>query len=147
MRSAHSRNRAVATSLSLALMVLLVSNGCPRSPVPDDPVTVGNAKRSLVPGQTTQTQVVETFGAPNLVTRTADGTETWTYERVAYDSSWMGGGGGVGAGGIPGGPAVVGGGLGFGGGTSSSGSRTVTLIVYFDSTDHVRDYRVMETHY
>ena len=129
------------------LALLLVLAGCARAPVSSDPVTAGNAKRNLVPGQTTQQQVIETFGAPNLVTRSGDGTETWTYERVAYDSSWMGGGGGVSAGGIPGGPAVVGGGLGFGGGTSSSGSRTVTLIVYFDSTDHVRDYRVMETHY
>ncbi len=129
------------------LLLSAVLAGCARAPVRSDPVTAGNAKRSLVPMQTTQQEVVETFGAPNLVTRTADGTETWTYERVAYDSSWMGGGGGVGAGGIPGGPAVVGGGLGFGGGTSSSGSRTVTLIVYFDAADRVRDYRVMESHY
>ncbi|MFN7950125.1 MAG: hypothetical protein U0610_00215 [bacterium] len=142
------RSRVMGRWALAAVQVLVMAlGGCARAPIASDPVTAGNAKRTLVAGQTTQQQVIETFGAPNLVTRTADGTETWTYERVAYDSSWMGGGGGVGAGGIPAAPAVVGGGLGFGGGTSSSGSRTVTLIVYFDATDRVRDYRVMESHY
>jgi hypothetical protein len=104
------------------------------------------AERSLIVGQTTQRDVLATFGAPNIVTRKAEGAESWTYERVSFDSSYSGGGVGILGGGIPG-TTLIGGGASASGGSSSSGTRTVTLIVDFDENEVVTDYEVMETHY
>ncbi len=36
---------------------------------------------------TTQQEVVETFGAPNLVTQNSDGEESWTYQKQATVSN------------------------------------------------------------
>lgn len=55
-----------------------------------------NSKNSLTTGQvqitlkkdiTTQTEVLEVFGAPNLVSLTSDGTEVWTYQKNATVAS------------------------------------------------------------
>jgi hypothetical protein len=119
---------------------------CARPPVRSDPVTAGMAKRSLVQGKTTQVDVLQAFGAPNIVSKNAKGGETWTYERVSYDSSYVQGGLGAIGGGLIG-SGLLGGGASAGGGSSSSGSRTVTLIIHFDSNEVVSDYRVMETQF
>ena len=41
-------------------------------------------------GVTTQADLVELFGGPNISTIDADGTETWVYERTASESSVTG---------------------------------------------------------
>lgn len=46
-------------------------------------LTSGQVSLTLKKNQTTQTEVVETFGAPNLVTQNADGEEIWTYQKHA----------------------------------------------------------------
>jgi len=38
---------------------------------------------TLRKNQTTQTEVLEKFGSPNLVTANADGEEAWTYQKHA----------------------------------------------------------------
>ncbi len=109
------------------------------------------AKKTLVKGQTTQQQVLQTFGAPNIVTKgTGEVAEVWTYEKVSseYVNSQMsiaagGGGGGGGAGG-GGGGGLFG---GYGKQKGSSGVRTVTLIIKFNSSEIVSDYNIMETNF
>lgn len=133
-----------------AILLVLISSlavACAsRSPGGNDRVTSGMAEKSLVPGETTQQQVIEAFGAPNIVTKKGTGSETWTYERVSFDSSYASGGAGILGGGLPG-SSVVGGAASVSAGSSSSGTRTVTLIIYFNETETVHDYRVMETHF
>jgi hypothetical protein len=46
-------------------------------------LTAGQVSLTLKKGITTQTEVVETFGAPNLVTQNSDGEEVWTYQKHA----------------------------------------------------------------
>ncbi len=135
--------------LRLALAGLLVAAlaACASGPPPQrDRVTAGMAEIALEEGRTTQLEVLEFFGAPNIVARGRNGEESWTYERISFDSSYRRGGlaalgAGVGGSGGGGGAAAV------SGGSSSSSVRTVTLIVTFDEGEVVKHYEMMETHF
>lgn len=52
-----------------------------------NPLTSGQVTLSLKKYQTTQTEVLEKFGAPNLVTSSSDGEESWTYQKHATVAS------------------------------------------------------------
>ena len=95
-----------------------------------DPISAGTAKLMLKQGETTQAEALEAFGGPNVVAGTADGSETWTYDRMSYvrNSSSVGGLGG-GAGVLGSTPA---GGLFWGQASrGASSSRTMTLFLYW----------------
>jgi hypothetical protein len=99
---------------------------------------------TLKVGETSQLEVAEAFGAPNITTIDAQGQEVWIYDRHATvtaskDSGFSigmllgGGGGGVGGGA----------GLGFGSSKSkaSQSSRSMTLIIKFGSNKIVSDFK------
>lgn len=46
-------------------------------------LTTGQVQITLKKNETTQTEVLETFGSPNLVTVNSEGEEVWTYQRHA----------------------------------------------------------------
>ena len=48
-----------------------------------NPLTHGNVQMNLTVGVTTQLEVVETFGAPNITTIDGSGREVWSYHRHA----------------------------------------------------------------
>ena len=52
------------------------------STAPNSPFTHGNVQLTLKNGVTTQTEVLETFGAPNVATVDSDGNEVWTTRRM-----------------------------------------------------------------
>lgn len=86
------------------------------------------AKKTIVKGQTTQAEVIEVFGPPDLVTQ-RDGMEIWTWDKIRQDVR------------------VTGDYLylviyGAAGQRMSSSSTSTMLIVYFDERDIVRDYRL-----
>ena len=45
-------------------------------------LSYGMVKKLLVPGQTNQNDVIKAFGAPNNMTRQANGAEMWVYDQV-----------------------------------------------------------------
>ncbi|MEI6486384.1 MAG: hypothetical protein WCO11_08960 [Sphingomonadales bacterium] len=107
-------------------------------------LTHGMVQMTLKVGTTTQEDVLETFGAPNVTTLDSQGQEVWVYDRQASVTSsgqsgfsigmLLGaGGGGVGGGG----------GLGFGSSKSRSSStqRTMTLIIKFGNDKKVVDFK------
>jgi len=109
------------------------------------PLSAGNAKRFIKVGVTTQAEVVEAFGSPNIVTMKYEG-EVWVYDKVSSRHTagtfGIGGlGGGVGSGGAGGG--LIGGGVG----SSTRSETTVMLIVYFDHHDVVQDYKLSQTQF
>lgn len=60
------------------------------APLPTKPVTTrnselthGNVQLNLKVGETSQAQVIEVFGAPNITTIDGSGQEVWTYQRAA----------------------------------------------------------------
>lgn len=107
-------------------------------------LTQGMVQMTLKVGTTSQAQVLETFGAPNLTTLDGSGQEVWVYDRQATVTSsgssgfsigmlLGGGGGGVGGGG----------GLGFGSSKSQSTQtqRSMTLIIKFGPDKIVSDFK------
>lgn len=121
--------------------VLLISlgfavQGCVPSPQPlterNSALTQGNVQLNLVVGQTTKAKVLETFGAPNITTRDGSGREVWTYQRAAQVSQssarsgyWT----------------IILAGQSSSASGFESGSRMFTLIIKFDNTDVVTDFR------
>jgi hypothetical protein len=117
-----------------------------RAPAADstNTLTHGMVQMTLKVGQTSQLDVVEAFGAPNITTIDASGQEVWIYDRHASvtaskDSGFSigiligAGGGGVGGGA----------GLGFGSSKSrsSESTRSMTLIIKFGDTKLVTDFK------
>lgn len=95
-------------------------------------LTQGNVQMNLTVGQTTKAQVLEVFGSPNITTRDAAGQEVWTFQRhatvaqSAQNSNYW---------------TIL-----FAGGSNSAtgfsqSTRTMTLIIKFDSKDVVSDFR------
>lgn len=93
----------------------------------------GGAKLYLQKGVTTQAQVTEVFGPPDLVTH-KDDMQIWTYDKTSYDyekrSDYV--------------TAIF---IGAGGDRVRSSSRSTMLIVYFDTNDRVVDYRLSSIKY
>ena len=52
-------------------------------PMSKSNLTSGQVSMTLKKNITTQAEVVEVFGAPNLVTQNADGEDVWTYQKNA----------------------------------------------------------------
>jgi len=50
---------------------------------PNNELTHGNVQMNLRVGETTQAQVLDVFGAPNITTIDGSGQEVWTYQRAA----------------------------------------------------------------
>lgn len=122
------------TLLSTILGVMLV--GCASSPQPlterNSQLTQGNVQMNLVVGKTTKAEVLENFGAPNITTRDGAGREVWSYQRAAQATQsssrsgyWT---------------ILFTGQSGTAAGFESS-SRMITLIIKFDSSDIVTDFR------
>ncbi len=75
---------ALFSSLTLAACMGTTPVGEPMS---KSNLTSGQVSLTLKKNITSQAEVVETFGAPNLVTQNADGEEVWTYQRNATVSN------------------------------------------------------------
>ena len=76
----------VVICFSLALAGC-VSNPPQSSQVEKSNLTAGQVSLTLKKDITTQAEVVEKFGAPNLVTQNSAGEEVWTYQKHASVSS------------------------------------------------------------
>lgn len=137
---------ALAVVGSLGVCPLAAKDRTPAVADSANTLTHGQVQLTLRVGTTTQFEVVEAFGAPNITTVDGSGQEVWVYDRhatVTRDESGGfsiglglgGGGGGDGVGGV--------GGLGFGKrkGKRETSSRTMTLVIKFDEGKVVSDFR------
>jgi len=106
-------------------------------------ITPGAAKKHIRLSVTTQAEIVEIFGTPNVITR-KHGGEMWVYDKVSsrVTSAFFGAGG---VGGGWGSSGFGGGGLAGGVGSTERSEMTVMLIIYFDENDIVRDYKISQT--
>jgi hypothetical protein len=126
--------------LILVILVVLwaiIGSGCAESnisPLPTESnLTAGMAKKTIIKGQTTQAEVTEIFGPPDLVTH-KDNLQVWTYDKIRYDVESSNGYLNV----------LI---AGIGGSKARSSSTSTMLIIYFDSNDIVRDYRMQVTRF
>lgn len=130
-------------------LAIAVTIACPASAKEEkdnsrNTLTHGMAQMTLHVGATTQEEVLETFGAPNITTLDAQGQEVWVYDRQATVSSSGSSGFSIGMLlGAAGGSVGGGGGLGFGSAKSkaSQTQRTMTLIIKFGADKRVIDFK------
>lgn len=124
-----------ALRLTLAALALSSLSACAISSTSNDaaPLTPGSVKINIVKGQTNQTQILEAFGPPDLVTH-KDSQDVWTYDKTTYDfhrqSGYL---------------TVLF--AGTSGDRVRSSSRSTMLIIYFDGHDVVSDYRLSALKY
>jgi outer membrane protein assembly factor BamE (lipoprotein component of BamABCDE complex) len=138
---ARSMEGAMFARLILIAAAAIALPGCTQTetrsdpepePRPNSQLTHGNVQMNLEAGKTSQTEVLEKFGSPNITSIDSSGNEVWTYQRqatVEQSSSarnyWT---------------VVL-----FGGSTRTSGleqtQRTATLMIKFDSNKVVSDFR------
>jgi len=118
------------------LSLFLFLTGCITTPQPlterNSKLTQGNVQMSIKVGTTTKSEIIESFGSPNITTRDGSGKEVWTYQRsaqIAQSSSKSGYWTILLAG-------QSGGSSGF-----ESSSRMITLIIKFDEKDIVADFK------
>lgn len=128
------KNRLTLCTPLLAL--ILAASACQSTPKDDAEsaaLSPGAVKMKIVKGQTSQTQIIEAFGTPDLVTH-KDGQDVWTYDKTTYDyqkeSNYL---------------TVIF--AGAGGDRVRSSSRSTLLIIYFDDRDLVSDYRLSALKY
>ncbi|MDD5155071.1 MAG: lipoprotein [Candidatus Omnitrophica bacterium] len=107
---------------------LLALSGCASvQPVQQANLTPGMAKTKIIKGQTTQNEILQVFGPPNIVTKNKSGNEVWTYDKVSVES---------GSSDVYGTLFILGG----AGSRSSTSARTFTLMIEFDDKDVVKDF-------
>jgi outer membrane protein assembly factor BamE (lipoprotein component of BamABCDE complex) len=127
-----NRNVRWLGALMLAVFVMV---GCSASqPKQKSNLTFGNVKKNIVKGKTSQAEVVQLLGSPNIVTKNAKGEEVWTYTRQSYDAESGGFGGGV---------ILFGGNKAF----SSASTSSFDLILTFNKADVVEDYSVVSSQF
>jgi len=137
--------KLVAVAAAIAVVVSAPAVARKKRDEPTDPnmLTQGMVQMTLRVGTTTQAEIIETFGAPNITTMDASGNQMWVYDRHATVTTDSSGGFSIGilAGG--GSDVGVGGGLGFGKRKSKSttSSRTMTLVIKFDGRGVVSDFK------
>jgi outer membrane protein assembly factor BamE (lipoprotein component of BamABCDE complex) len=109
-------------------------------------MTLGNFQRNIGVG-TSQADVAQILGSPNIVTQDSEGDETWIYDKVSSITSYGSSGFGVGVGGFGGGygSGGMGGGLlnaGYSknGGVVQTSQRTLTVVLKFDDSKNVKSF-------
>lgn len=121
-------------------------------------LSYGSVTATVKNGVTTQSDLLNLFGGPNISTTDAAGVETWVYERTTSSSDTAGAQDSknleafFGAGGA-GGPIAIGGGVA--GGTRSSNDvrrttssvRTLTVVVKFNPDKTVKDCSVRASYF
>ena len=119
---------------------LLLLPGCATFPKVDQSaqqsnLTPGTVKTQIEKGKTTQAEVLQVFGAPNIVTKNRNQQEVWNYHKISYES--------FGAAKddvyffLQGGSRAI----------SSTTSRSFDLIITFDDKSVVSEYSVISAQF
>lgn len=93
-------------------------------------LTYGVVKSKLIKGNTTQTEVLELFGAPNLISKNRSNSEVWSYNKMSVEQK-------AGSTDFFSGQRA----------SQSSSTRSFDLIITFTDDDIIEDYSVISTTY
>lgn len=113
--------------LVIGIFLLLFSGCASVQPIQKGNLTPGMAKTKIIKGQTTQNEILEVFGAPNIVTKNKSGYEVWTYDKVSVETGTSDVYGTI----------LIAGGVGS---RTSTSTRTFTLMIEFDENSVVKDF-------
>jgi outer membrane protein assembly factor BamE (lipoprotein component of BamABCDE complex) len=120
-------------------IVITFFSGCATFPQTDVPaqksnLSVGMVKKVIKKGETTQAEILEWFGSPNLVTKNRSNDEVWNYNRMSFEAKA----------GADGGSLILWGGSRA---MATTTTKSFDLIITFDSNDVVKDYSVIYASY
>jgi outer membrane protein assembly factor BamE (lipoprotein component of BamABCDE complex) len=87
----------------------------------EEKLTLGVAQREIREGLS-QAEVAQALGSPNMVTRDANGVETWIYDKISTEFTYSNSAGGA---------ALLLGTVSGSAGVSSRSQRTLTIILKF----------------
>ena len=87
----------------------------------EEKLTLGVAQREIREGLS-QAEVAQALGSPNMVTRDANGVETWIYDKISTEFTYSNSAGGA---------ALLLGTVSGSAGVSSRSQRTITIILKF----------------
>ena len=112
-------------------------------------LSYGAVTTAVTKGKTTQLELIQMFGGPNISTLDGDGLETWVYERsvsqtdiASKSQNWQAAANlGVAFGHVQAGVSA-GGGQSQGASSTASSFRSLTAIVKFNADKTVKDYSV-----
>ncbi|MDR2629058.1 MAG: hypothetical protein LBC30_03665 [Puniceicoccales bacterium] len=120
--------------LLLLSIVMLFATAC-QTNAPVERVTVGTVQRFIRQGMTSA-EVIEVLGSPNMVTKNAEGNETWVYDKIHSECEAKRSDFGI--------CLIL-----FGGSSTkvsgSSSERTLTIVVHFDKNNKVTDFSYRTT--
>jgi outer membrane protein assembly factor BamE (lipoprotein component of BamABCDE complex) len=124
---------------TLFLLSFAFIAGCATFPASKEPaqksnLTVGTVKQKIIKGVTTQAEIMELLGAPNLVTKNRANNEVWNYNRMSYKAMA----------GEDGGSLILWSGSRA---MSSTTTESFDLIIEFNENDVVKDYSVIHASY
>ena len=127
--------KVMAVIVGLTLSVLIGCATFPQGdPAQSSNLTMGMVKKEIIKGSTNQTEILQKFGSPNLVTKNRSNDEVWNYNRMSYESK----------------TGADGGSIIFWGGSramSTTTSKSFDLIITFDEKGIVKDYSVISAQY
>ena len=126
------RNNLVLILLSLTIASLAA---CTTMEAPQKSnLTTGMVKAKIQKGVTSQTEILQLLGAPNLITKNKTGREVWTYSRQSFQSKTSGISGTLIL--LTGAKAV-----------SSAASASFDLIITFNNKNKVQDYSMVNSQF
>lgn len=101
----------------------------------DRRTTVGTVQREIRVGMS-GADVAAVLGSPNIVTSGEDGGETWIYDKISSNVQYSNSSGGVGANAL-----LIFGGFNKSSGSQESSQRTLTIVIKFDTSRKVNDFK------
>lgn len=128
-----------ALAISTFVTTSAIISGCSSATdtaTKDSTLTQANIVLSLKKGETTQADVLNAFGAPNIITTDASGNEVWSYQKNAMQATTSSDGFYA---------TIILAGYNSGSGGYNQSTRTATLIIKFGQDKKVIDFKFMST--
>lgn len=127
----------------IAVVGASILTGCATNPASTSPLNQARVSTFLKKGETTQAQVIEKLGPPNIVTTDSNDREVWTYQKhsisggsvdasVTANEYIYGGSGFFGPGSVF---------ASLGGSSYEESSKTMTLSIKFNRHNIVEEYK------
>ena len=124
--------------LSLALILLAACTSTKDDSTKDATLTQANVQLNLKKGETTQADVLGAFGAPNIITTDGSGDEVWSYQKNSMTATSSADGYYA---------TIILAGVNSGSGSRSQSTKTATLIIKFDQSKKVKDFKFMSANF
>ena len=117
----------------ISLSSIIIFSCASNTPTNSNDLTLGTVQSKIYKGQS-QSAVMDALGSPNIVTKDTQGREEWTYDRISTEKNsgsegfWF---------------------LLFGksNASSSSSSKSLTVIIKFDENKNVLDFTYQSLKY